>query len=152
MMMQMLAETGAADPMISGAFVLKIIGAIFSGVVLLLGGRHLGKKEERQNNVTIKDQPVNVRTHTDPEYVTTDTMNGHLVRIDDAIAEIKEVLDGERTIARTANGNIHKRLDALSERLGDRLSKLEGTSESVRETVDKLLDIALGKPTTPPRK
>jgi hypothetical protein len=54
-------------------------------------------------------------------------------------------LESERGIARTANGNIHHRIDALSERLGDRLSKLEGTLMGVADTTRTLLDLALGK-------
>ena len=152
MMMQMLA-TAAENPdtLVSGNWIIGLIGAVASAIALIIGKRQ-GIKEAT-NNVTIQP-PVprfDVNTKEDPEYVTHTLLNGHLDRIEATFEEIKEALDGERGIARTANGNIHKRIDALSERLGDRLSNLEGTSRGVKETVDKLLDIALGKIKPPAR-
>lgn len=146
-MMHYLAEAAAVD----GDLMMKIIGAIFSGVLLLLGGRHIGKKESQGVTLNPPVPRVGVDMKQDPEFVTRDQLNGHLERIEATFEEIKESLDGERGVARLANGNLHKRIDALSERLGDRLSNLEGTSRGVKETVDKLLDIALGKIKPPTR-
>jgi hypothetical protein len=147
-MIPFLAETtGGVD----GELVLKIIGAIFSGVLLLLGGRHLGKKESQGVTLHPPVPRFGVDMREDPEFVTNNQLNVHLERIESTFDEIKNALDGERSIARTANGNLHKRIDAMSEKFGDRLSNLEGTSRGVKETVDKLLDIALGKVKPPTR-
>lgn len=151
MMMQFIADAAAAQPdtMISGNWLIGAIGAICTGIALIYGKKQ-GIKEAT-NNVTIQPPfpKFDVTTKEHPDFVTHGQLNGHLDRIETTFEEIKEELDGERGIARTANGNIHKRIDALSERLGDRLAKLEGTSQNVKETVDKLLDIALGKKPTP---
>lgn len=58
MMMHYLAA--AADGGVSGELLLKIIGAIFSGVVLLLGGRFIGKRESVP--VNLNNNPLNVAT------------------------------------------------------------------------------------------
>lgn len=136
-----------ADFMISGEWLTTIVVAIIGA----LGGVWMRAKKaglaEATNNVTLQS-PVprfGVDMREDPEFVTHNQLNGHLDRIESTFEEIKESLAGERGIARLANGNLHKRIDAMSEKFGDRLSNLEGTSRGVKETVDKLLDIALGK-------
>jgi hypothetical protein len=132
------AAPAAADPSISATQVGAIIAAI---ITALVGGGFLGKKAAEATKTTLEGQPIGVKVRKD--FVTYDVLDGHLDRIEGNFEEIKEALDGERGIARTANGNLHKRIDALSERLGDRLSKLEGTTEGIAKTTDALLDIAL---------
>lgn len=156
MMTQLLAAASASpDTLISGNWIIAVIGALATGAALVIG-KFQGRKQglqEATNNVTLQS-PVprfGVDMKEDPDFVTHNQLNGHLDRIEATFEEIKDALDGERGIARVANGNIHKRIDALSERLGDRLSNLEGTSRGVKETVDKLLDIALGKIKPPTR-
>lgn len=125
-----------------GTFVSLVLGAV-GAFLARKKGKEEGKKEEQQRRVSIDGQPIGVKL--DERYVTHSEFTAHMDRVEVDISEIKESLDGERTIARTANGNIHKRIDALSESLGGRLSKLEGVSEGIAATTDKLLDIALGK-------
>lgn len=138
------APVPTPDPMISGNWLIAVIGALASAGALFWGKRQ-GKKEAQETEVTLKQPVPTVRTQEEPEFVTMAEFNGHLRRIEHTFTEIKEALDSERGIARTANGNIHKRIDAMSERLGDRLSKLEGSAEAIAETTSKLLDLALGK-------
>jgi len=146
MMMQYLAETAAAaDPMISSTVVTGIIGAITTLVVGVIGKLQLDKARNQTNDVTIKKPVPKIRTQEEPEFVTHQILNEHLFRIEKTFEEIKEALDGERGIARTANGNLHKRIDSMSERLGDRLAALEGSSRNIADTVGKLLDLALAK-------
>lgn len=143
--MPVMAET---TDVISTNAVTGIISAIFAGIALVVG-KFWGKRQAvEERSTTIKGQPVRVKVEGDDDYVTNAVLEGHLDRIEATFTEIKEVLDSERGIARTANGNIHKRIDALSERLGDRLSSLEGTTKAINETVGKLLDLALGKPSS----
>jgi hypothetical protein len=147
--MMYLAETAAAasDTMVSGNFITALVVALI-GAAATAYARISGKKqglEEATNNVTIQSPVPTVRTKEEPEYVTMASFNGHLKRIEESIAGIESALENERGIARTANGNIHHRIDALSERLGERLSKLEGTLSGVAETTRTLLEIALNK-------
>lgn len=147
-MIQILADAATKpDAMISGEWLIAIIGALASAAALVIGKVQGRKESESSRDVTIKP-PVprlDVNMHEDPEFVTMEVFNGHLKRIEESFFKIEQALDSERGIARTANGNIHKRIDAMSERLGERLSKLEGTSEGIAKTTATLLDIALGK-------
>jgi len=149
----MIAEAApAADAMVSlpalSAFIVAVLGAV--GVIIAKKkGKDEGREEEKQRHVSISGQPVGIRV--EEEHVTRGELHGHIARIEGDISEIKESLEGERGIARTANGNLHKRIDALSERLGDRLSTLEGTTRAIETTTNKLLDIALGKKPTSSR-
>ena len=59
-MIHYLAETAAADGGVSGELLLKILGAIFSGVALLVGGRAIGKREAMP--VNLNNNPLNVST------------------------------------------------------------------------------------------
>jgi len=155
-MTQLLAETAAAAPndMVSlgalGTFALAIGGMIITWLKRA-DLKQQGAKEEQERSVSIAGQPVHVSTEERPEWVTKRTLDDHIQRLEHSIDEIKDSLNGERGIARTENGNLHKRIDAMSEKFGDRLSNLEGTSRGVKETVDKLLDIALGKLKPPTR-
>jgi hypothetical protein len=140
----LLATTLPPDPMISGDWLVKIVGALFAGAALILG-RYWGKREATQQDVTLKTPVPTVNTREEPEFVTMAIFNGHLNRIEASFTKIEEALDSERGIARLANGNLHKRIDALSEKMGERLGNLEGTLKGVAETTHTLLDIALGK-------
>ena len=145
-MMTILAEataTGGFDGLTIGVGAITAIGIAVAAVIKAFKA---GVQRGRERTSTrIEDQPVHVETEERPQWITKQTLDEHIGRLETAIEDIKTSLEGERGIARTANGNVHKRIDALSERLGDQLSKLEGTSQSVKETVDKLLMIALGK-------
>lgn len=147
MMLRFLADAGPAggDGLYMSAAVITAIGVAIVGAIKAY--RSGVQKGETSRSVTVKP-PVprlDVNTKEDPDYVTHGQLNGHLTRIEDTFEEIKEALNSERSIARTANGNIHKRIDALSERLGERLSSLEGKTEGVADNVNKLLDIALNR-------
>lgn len=149
-MMDLIAVISLDEKWVT-TFVVAVIGAL--GAVWLKG-KSSGKAqaaEEQERSVSIQGQPVHVSTEERPQWVTKQIFDEHIQRMEASIEEIKESLDGERGIARVANGNLHKRIDAMSEKFGDRLSNLEGTSRGVKETVDKLLDIALGKIKPPSR-
>jgi hypothetical protein len=144
MILELLATaTPPADPMISGNWIIAVIGALSTAAALILGKIQGRKEIETGREVTIKKPVPTVRTQEEPEFVTMGVFNGHLQRIENSFDEIKEALDSERGTARIAQGNIHKRIDALSEKLGEKLSRLEGTSGAVKETVDRLLTMAL---------
>lgn len=147
MTMQLLAEVAAkAEPMIPGnwltAFVVAVIGA-GAAAWARMSGRKQGAKEAR---AVILQSPVpTIRTQEEPEYVTNDTLNRHLERIDGSIREIKHAQDSERGVARDALGKIHMRLDVQSKVT----ATLQGSVEEVGKNVGRLLDLALQrKPTT----
>lgn len=132
---------------------LPMLGAFTASVIAAIGAIFLrGQRREQRLRESIRIDPplpdLDVITHESPQFVTQDIFSDHMLRIERTFGEIKVVLDKERDTARTSNGNVHKRIDAMSERLGDRLSRVEGTTIATNETVSKLLDIALGKKIT----
>lgn len=118
MMTQLLAEVTQPTDMVSltslGTFILGV-----GGMILTYFKRNeikgLGAKEERQRSVTINDPIPKVRTQEEPEYVTSETLNSHLARIDKSIGEIKHGQEVERGVARVALSNVHARLDKVIE-------------------------------------
>jgi hypothetical protein len=145
MILELIAQAAPAspDPMISATAVTGIIGAITTLVVGIIAKLKVDAVKNESREVTLKKPVPTVRTQEEPEFVTMGVFNGHLQRIENSFDEIKEALEGERGTARIAQGNIHKRIDALSEKLTEKLSRLEGTSGAVKETVDRLLTMAL---------
>ncbi len=125
-----------------GTFVAVVLGAV-GAFLAKKKGKEEGKQEEQQRRVSIDGQPIGVKL--DERFVTHLEFTAHMGRVEDDISDIKGSLEKERGIARTANGNIHQRIDALSEKLGGRLSNLEGVTKGISVTTDKLLDIALNK-------
>ena len=142
-MVNLLAEVGvgASDTLISGNWIIGMIGALFTGAALLLG-KHQGKKQEQDRKVTINDPIPKVRTQEEPEYVTNEILNGHLARIDGSIREIKQAQDSERGVARTAISNVHSRLDKVIENQG--VSRGELTQ--INLNVQRLLNRTDSKP------
>lgn len=142
----MMAQTSAGGDSVSlgalGAFLALVLGAV-AAFIAKKKGKDEGVEEEKNRHVTIAEQPVGVKV--EEELVTRTELQEHIQRIEGDISDIKASLEGERVIARTANGNVHKRIDAMSERLGERLSRLEGQTAGIADTTKTLLDIALGK-------
>ena len=137
--------------MISLTAVVGIIGAVTTLIVGVIGKLKIDQARSQTNDVTIK-KPVpelEVITHERPDFVTHELFTDHMLRIERTFVDIKAVLDKERDTARTSNGNVHRLIDAMAERLGERLANLEGTAKATNETVGKLLDMAMGKKTTP---
>lgn len=100
-----LAEA-APDALISGNWLLAVIGALASAGALIIG-KYQGRKEAQESSVTIKKPVPTVRTQEEPEYVTIITFNGHLKRIEASIAGIEKAMESERGQARVDNGHVH---------------------------------------------
>ena len=147
-MITFLAEQAAGFPLkelLSGitGLVVAVIGAILGAPVLKKRWKDEALKDA---HVTVKSPVPTIHTKEEVELVTKNELQSHLERIDQTFEEIKEMINGERSIARQANGKLHQRIDNLGERLGERLSSVEGTMRGMNETLSKLLDLALNKP------
>ena len=143
MITQMLAETPVNDTVSLGALGAFLV-AVGGMVITYLKRNELksqGAKEERQRSVTITDPIPKVRTQEEPEYVTNETLNGHLTRLDASIREIKETQVAERGVARQAQSNVHQRLDKVME--NQALSR--GELSQISLNVQRLLDRTDGK-------
>lgn len=121
----------AADPQISGEWVIRLIGAIFAGAALI-AGRYWGRKEKAsENSVTIKDQPIRVTKDQRPvsydQYTALDARVGRMEAHLDAIQrdqgmQYKQILEAgaERELRMTeffglGLREVHARLDKLME-------------------------------------
>ena len=137
-----MADAAPVDSLVSGNWIIAVIGAVASGAALFWGKSQKDEKDKAMNmKTTIEDQPVGIRVHED--FVTHGELSEHIGRIEGDISGIMIAMEGERGIARIANGNLHKRMDSMSENLGGRMGKIEGTVEGIKGNTDKLLDIAL---------
>lgn len=139
----------------SGEWVLELVAKIFAGLAAIVtafvgakihGDRRAKQERERiSRDVNLKTPVPTITVREEDDFVTTTELNRHLGALEKKIEEIKAALDGERSVARVANGNIHKRIDDMSESLGNRLSKTEGVLEGIAATTSRLLDLALNR-------
>lgn len=141
MMPAHLAEA-MVDPQISGNWIIAVIGALGSAFALFYGKRQ-GIKEAA-NSITIASPvpKIDVTTKEHPDFVTHNQLNGHLERIEDTFNDIKKSLDNERTVARTANGNLHQRIDKVIENQAESRGELK----QINLNVQRLLNRSEGKP------
>ena len=143
-MMEWIAQTDAGG--VSGELMLKIIGAIFSGILLLLGGRQLGKKEAQESNVTLKKPVPTILTRSEAPFATQPDLEDHVVW---TRAEFQRVW-GQFGVERTMHNN---ELTAIHERINQQAqatATIKGSMEEIAKNVAQLLHLALnGK--TPPR-
>lgn len=147
MMMQTLAEV-AADPMISGKWLLDVIPVIAAAVVLILGRNHLkaqGAKEERATRTTIDGQPIGVElVETLATKQEMRELEGRLVM---EIKKLESVISSERSVARTANGNLHARIDKTAEGL----AAATATMTQLNAGLNRVLDFMIKPNTRTPR-
>jgi len=127
--MMFLADTVMPDAGVSGELLVKIIGALFSGFVLLMGGRAIGKKEAQ--GVTLQhpvpeipfrkvSNPVSYDQHSALD-ARVGRIEAHLDRIErDQAMQYKQILEAgaERELRMTEamiSGlrAVHERLDQI---------------------------------------
>lgn len=150
--MNFLAEVVAApSEMIPTAGLVAVLGAISSIIIALVGKHKLDQARSESREVTIRPPVPTVRTQEEPEFVTIEVFNRHLVQMEGSIRRIEAAMETDRGTTRLDNGHIYTRINAISEGLGTRMGKIEGTLDAVSKTTNTLLDIALGK-TKPPTR
>jgi archaellum component FlaC len=138
---QLIAQTAnGGDFMISGNWLIAAAVAVLP----ILGGVWLkakaaGKTEAESNNVTIKKPVPKVTVKEEPKYVTDEEMKEHLTRIERGFTEVKAMIENDRSTARTSIGNIHKRIDAMSESLVGKVAGVEAKIDAVAGNVELLL-------------
>lgn len=145
-MMHLLAETAAgADPMISGNWIIGLIGALTSLATLLIGKRQ-GIKEAADSNVTLKKPVPTIQTREEPAWATKPELNDFLNWTRDEFKRVWFQFGTERTIDNDELNKIHERINQQSQAT----ASLKGSVEKIGENVGQLLHLALhGK--TPPR-
>lgn len=148
--MHLLAEAAAgADPMISGAWIIKIIGAIFTGAALILG-RYWGRKEkESEASVTIKKPVPTILTRSEEPFATQPDLDDHVKWCRDEFQRVWGQFGVERKIHNDELTQIHERINVQT----NATATIKGSVEEIGKNVAQLLHLALnGKTTHPPRR
>ena len=146
MMLNLIAETATApDPMISGNWIIGLIGALTSLATLLIGKRQ-GIKEAADAHVTLKKPVPTIQTREEPAWATKPDLEDHIDRTDAHFAEVWKRFESDRAVARESANNMHKRLDKQSEATAGVAAALQ----EVKETTRTLLDLALHPTRKPP--
>ena len=151
--MPMMADVSAEkqDPMISGNWLVNalviLIPVIASAFVVVVGKNHWkaqGNKEAQKRTTTIEGQPLGVKLEEQPDPpATKKELSALEERITRELKKIEEALGKERDIARVANGNLHARADKSVEVMAE----MKGELKQISENVDRLLDLAMKRPT-----
>lgn len=124
-----LAETAAADPMIPGTWVTGFIVAVL-GVI----GGWVTKGKIARTSVEPNPLPVEVVE----SLATKEEMRELEGRLVSEIRKLENALGKERDVARTANGNLHARIDRTSEAIAG----VTGQLSQMNSNLDRLLDLA----------
>lgn len=115
-------------------FVLGVIGAVATPAL-----KKRWKEEAlRDAHVTISTPVPTIHTKEEVELVTQDELNGHLIRIEANFREIKDALAKERDVARTAQSNVHSRLDEVMENQAESRGELKQINLNVQRLLDRL--------------
>ena len=122
-----LAQAAGADPLISGQWLIGIVGAIASGAALIIG-KIQGRREAQASDVTLRRPVPTIETREKPAWALKSDLEALAAKHDRNIH------------------NVHARLDDQVKAL----ARLEGTAASTSENVGKLLDIAMNRK-QPPR-
>jgi type IV secretory pathway VirJ component len=137
-----------ADPTISGAWALKLVAAIFSGLGVLVTAAWLAYKRGQaapSMETTIKAPVPVVTVQSAPRWATHDEMAAVAAEVAELREDVDKKLDKllagqaeERKVAREALGKVHQRSDKNAEALAELKGELHGLSRNV----ERLLTIA----------
>lgn len=146
MMISILAEA-APDPLISGNWIIMVIGAVFTGLAHVVGKKQ-GRAEAQENQVTLKKPIPTLTTRSEALFATKPELDDH-VRW--ARAEFERVwgqFGTERTIDSDELNKIHERINQQSQATAN----LRGSVEEIGKNVTQLLHLALHGKTPPNRR
>lgn len=145
-MIDLLANAAQTDPLISGNWIIALIGAVAAGIALVVG-KIQGRKEVESRDVTLKKPLPTLQTREEPQWATKPELENHIERTDKQFSEIWNAIQQERGVARESLSKIHSRIDFQS----NATAAVQATVNEVRQTVSTLLDLALHR-NPPPKK
>jgi hypothetical protein len=133
-----LAETAAQhDPMVSGAWVTGFVVAVLGAV-----GTLLGYNKGRKSKTEVEPTPLPVSIVS--QLATKEEMRELEGRLVTEIKKLETAVGGERGVARIANGNLHARIDKVSEGL----AATTATMNQINVSLNRVLDLLVA-PSTP---
>lgn len=138
--MNWLAETGTEmawlTPLVTG-----VIAAVFAGVGGLLYGNNKGKQQADARDVTLRKPVPTIQIREEQRWVDREEFKSHVDRTEGHFERIWEAMEENRNTARESLSKIHKRIDDQS----IAVAAVAATTNEVKGTVNKLLDLAIGK-------
>lgn len=120
-MISILAEV-AADPMVSGNWIIGVIGAIAAGIALVIGKKQ-GRAEAQDNNVTLQGQPISVKM--EEHFVTRREFD-----------RLEKVTEGLR---RDLAGQYRDLMQAGAAREQNLSDKLDGIARGIHARIDEII-------------
>jgi 3-keto-L-gulonate-6-phosphate decarboxylase len=154
-----LAETGGGFDGLT--VTVGAVAALGTAVAAVIRAHKAGEEKGKATRTKIEPSPLPVEVSA--ELATKDELREVEQRLTVEIRKLENHQNGERTIARNANSNIHARLDKMAEksdllRIHERIdaqslatATAAASLAEVKSNVGKLLDIALAKTKPSPR-
>ena len=138
-MMTILADTAAAapDPMISGNWLIAILGALSTAAAALIGKNRVDAAKREATNTTIDGQPLTISLVE--TLATKEEMKELEGRLVTELKKLENAMTSERSVARVANGNLHARIDKSAESLAE----MKGQLSQISANTDRLIDMAM---------
>jgi hypothetical protein len=127
-----LAAAGQQGPSVDGAWVTGFVVAVLGAV-----GTLLGYQKGRKTKTEVEPNPLPVAMVS--ELATKDELTALEARLVGEIKKLETALVGERGVARTANGNLHARIDKTSEGL----AAVQATTTQINANLNRLMDLLM---------
>jgi hypothetical protein len=132
-----LAEA-APDAMISGNWIIGVIGALASAGALILG-KYQGRKEAQESSVTLKKPVPTVVTRSEALFANKPDLDDHVGWTRNEFTRVWSQFGCERTMHNEELTKIHDRINQQSLAT----SNLRGSVEQIDKNVSQLLTLAL---------
>lgn len=137
MTLPLILADAAPDPMISGSWIIAVIGAIAAGIALVVGKKQ-GRAEAADNNVTIK-QPV--PTVPMSKVPTPPTWDAHKA-LCDLVTALEQVT---KELRRDIAGQYRELMQAGAAREVNISDKLDGIARGIHARIDDLMKPKTGR-------
>ena len=136
--MTILAEA-ASDPMISGNWLIALVGAISTGAVAIIGKMKVDQARMKTSTV-IENQPLPVNLVD--TVATKEELKSLERRILKEITKQESAFEKERDVTREELGKIHSRLDRTSECIAE----VKGQLSQIEKNLNRVLNILTNAP------
>lgn len=142
-MIQTLLATTQPDTLISGNWIIAIIGTLTTAATAIIGKLKLDQVKREKMSTRIEGQPIGVELVE--TLATKQEMRELEARLVTEIKKLESAASKERDVARIANGNLHARIDKSSEALAE----MKGQLIQISANLSRLVDMAMKTPRTP---
>lgn len=141
MMIGLLADAAASDPMISGNWLIGIIGALSTAVAAIIGKVAGHKAEASNREVTVKKPVPTIQVREEAQWATKPELEDHVETTREEFARVWNQFGVERKIGNEESTKIHERLNKQSEAT----ATLQGSVNEVGKNVARILDVMMNR-------